>query len=193
MGHVLDMGYDLVAARRERRMSQRELGERVGVAQQQIARWEASGYSSAALERVDAVSRALGYDPAASDLRMTPMVAETHADYRANSGSVVPVVPVRDLGQVASRVREHAPELNQRFGIERVGVFGSFAEGTQGEESDVDLLVDMPDPGGLKFLQAAQFMEDILGRTVDFLRPQGVADSIRHEVLESVIHVWAAQ
>lgn len=193
MPYPLDIGHDLVVARRAKRMSQRELGERVGVAQQQIARWEANGYSNAALERVDAVARALGYDAAASDVQAAPMAAETRGDYRAASTSVRPVEPVRDLGQVAARVRQHGSELKESFGIERVGVFGSFADGTQGQGSDVDLLVEMVDPGGFKFLEAAQFIEDILGRRVDFLRPQGLAESIRATVLESVIHVWAAQ
>lgn len=192
MSTLLDIGTRLVVARHARRMSQRELGERVGVMQQQIARWEASGYRSAALERVDAVASVLGLDLADTHMSTLPFLAETSAQYCATPGSRKLPAAVRDLGQVAARVREHGRELEERFGIERVGVFGSFADGTQSERSDVDLLVDMKDSGGLRFIRAAEFMEDILGRKVDFLRPQGLAGHMQDMVYGSVVYVWAA-
>lgn len=192
MTQLLDIGPALVAARRGVGLSQRELGHRIGVAQQQIARWEATGYRSASLERVDAVARALG-------LRMTgatalPLAAEAQAIYGAPAATAAPagVSPVRDLGEIAARIRAHGRELRERFGIVRVGVFGSFATGEQTGTSDVDLLVEMPEPGGFKFIRAADHVEEILGRKVDFVRPDGLHPRLSGRILREVIDVWSA-
>gem|GEM_PF-109185 len=182
----LDIGLALIATRRAAGISQRELGDAVGVAQQQIARWEASGYRNAALERVDAVAQVLGYS--AADL---PLAAEAPAAYAA--GTAAPVVtPVRDLGEIAARIRAHGRELEGRFGIVRIGVFGSFVHGEQTDASDVDLLVEMPQKGGFLYIQAAQYVEDFLGRDVDFADATLLKERLRERILREAVYVWSA-
>lgn len=237
MESLLDIGPALTALRRARGMSQRELGVRLGVAQQQIARWEASGYQSTSLERVNDVALELGWGPEgvgtqepgrtagglgarepgrtaggpgarepgwptgglgaeAREARDLPLAAEALAVYGGAVGeaatAVTAVPPVRDLGEVAARIRANGRELKERFGIVRIGVFGSFASGEQTAASDVDLLVEMPEPGGFLFIEAAQFVEDALGRSVDFVRPQGLHPRMKDRVLKDAVYVWAA-
>ena len=63
----------LIEARIAARLTQRELAARIGVAEQQIQRWEASQYSGVSLERLQSIADALGvnihetitYSPAA--------------------------------------------------------------------------------------------------------------------------------
>jgi hypothetical protein len=38
-------------------------------------------------------------------------------------------------------LREHETVLQNRFGVERIGIFGSFARGEERPESDIDVLV----------------------------------------------------
>lgn len=174
------------AARRAAGLSQRELGAALGVAQQQVARWEASGYRNASLERVDAVARAIGYET--TDL---PLAAEAPATYAVEAAAPA-VTPVRDLGEIAARIRAHGRELKERYGIVRIGVFGSFVYGEQTDASDVDLLVEMPKPGGFLFVEAAQYVEDLLGRDVDFIEPHALHPRMRDRVFREAVYVWAA-
>lgn len=183
MMRPLDIGVALPAARRAAGMSQRELGDVVGVAQQQIARWEATGYRNASLERVDEVAQALGYETSG-----LPLAAEVSAPYATKASAVT---PVRDLGEIAARIRAHGRELRERFGIVRISVFGSFAHGEQSDASDVDLLVEMPEPGGFLFIEAADYMESILGRKVDFVRPKGLHPRLKDRILKDEIRVWS--
>lgn len=186
MTRPLDIGSNLVAARQAVGMSQRDLGTALGVAQQQIARWEASNYRTASLERVDAVARALGYE--AADV---PLAAEALATYAVEAAAPA-VTPVRDLGEIAARIRTHGRELRERYGIVRIGVFGSFVYGEQTDESDVDLLVEMPKKGGFLYVQAAQYVEDLLGRDVDFIEPNSLHPRMHDRVLREAVYVWTA-
>lgn len=192
MDNLLNIGPTLTALRRDRGLSQRELGVRLRVAQQQIARWEASGYRSASLERVDAVARALGYPAGDSAAVGLPMAAEAPGLYGDIAPTASAVAPARDLGEIAVRIRANGRELKERFGIVRIGVFGSFVHGEQTDTSDVDLLVDMPEPGGFRFVEAAQHMEDLLGREVDFVRAEGLHPRLKNRVLEDAVYVWTA-
>ena len=65
-------------------------------------------------------------------------------------------------------LREHQSELQQRFGIVRLRLFGSVARNEQCENSDVDLFVTMP-PKFFNYIQAVQYLEEVLGCSVDLI------------------------
>jgi predicted nucleotidyltransferase/DNA-binding XRE family transcriptional regulator len=193
MGAIIDTGARLVEARRVRGMSQRELGLLIGVHQQQVARWEAASYRTASLERVDAVASALGVDPNVPSANRQWLAAESASAYAQVTTPAV--TPVRDLGEIAARIRAEADMLSDEYGFGRIGVFGSFARGDQTPESDVDLLVEFADRdkvSGLRFVGAANHLEDLLGREVDFVQPHLLKDRLRPRIMEDVVYVWSA-
>lgn len=65
-------------------------------------------------------------------------------------------------------------------------VFGSVARGADGVDSDVDLLVDAaPDLDLLDLVDAAQELEELLGRSVDIVTSRSLhAD---HEILRTAV------
>lgn len=186
MNTLVNIGAALPAHRRALGMTQRELAGTLGTTQQQVARWEANGYRTASLERVAAAADALGL---AMDL---PIAAEARTTYAPTAPTPAAVSPVRDLGEIAARLREHTEELRDTYKFDRIGVFGSFANGEQTPASDVDLLVDTEDPGGFRWVAAGNFIEEILGREVDVVRPHLLKERIRPRVLREVIYVWQA-
>lgn len=56
------------------------------------------------------------------------------------------------------------------YGIERLGVFGSTAQGNNEPESDVDIVVELAKPDLLILVGIKQELEDILDRPVDVVR-----------------------
>jgi len=192
MDALLTVGRTLAQQRRAAGISQRELAGRLGTSQQQIARWEASGYRTASLERVAAAADALGVP-----CGVVPVAAEASAIYSASSPTSsrqadAAVMPVRDVGEIAARLRAHTEELRDTYKFDRIGVFGSFAVGEQRLDSDVDLLVETDDPGGLRWVRAAIEIEGWLGRPVDLVRPDLLKARIRPRVEQEVIVVWKA-
>ena len=67
---------------------------------------------------------------------------------------------------VLKRLRMALPYLRRRYGVVRLSLSGSFARGAAGEDSDVDLLVELSRPLGLEFVSLAQYLERKLGRKV---------------------------
>lgn len=75
-------------------------------------------------------------------------------------------------------LKAHKPTLAERFGVERLALFGSTARDTAGAESDVDVLVAFAGPATPDAFFGVQFyLEDLLGCEIDLvteraLRPQ---------------------
>lgn len=62
----------------------------------------------------------------------------------------------------------HADELQSRFGITSMRLFGSVARNEHNEYSDVDLFVTMP-PKFYNYVAASQYLQELLGCGVDLI------------------------
>jgi predicted nucleotidyltransferase len=72
-----------------------------------------------------------------------------------------------DKEQLLQALRKESPYLQERYGVMRLALYGSFAQGASTETSDVDLLVELSRPLRLEFVALAEHLETILGRKVD--------------------------
>jgi hypothetical protein len=60
-------------------------------------------------------------------------------------------------------------ELSAKYGVTRLGIFGSVARGEAGGASDVDIVVEMP-PDLFKMVHMKEDLEEILAAPVDLIR-----------------------
>ena len=94
---------------------------------------------------------------------------------------------------ILHRLRESYPQLTAQFGVQRVGLFGSFARETAQEPSDVDLIVEFQRPIGLKFVEMVEYLETLLGRRVNVLTLAGLRGirlpEVARQIEESVVPV----
>ena len=84
---------------------------------------------------------------------------------------------------LASAEKEKIVEICERNDIEFCAVFGSFARGEAGEDSDIDLLVRFSKPIGLfGFAGVEQELAEALGRKVDLATENMIGKYIRESV-----------
>jgi uncharacterized protein len=65
--------------------------------------------------------------------------------------------------EVLRILRDAKPDLIQKYRIKRLALFGSFARNEQTEDSDVDILVDVEPSIGLRFVELADQIEELIG------------------------------
>lgn len=91
--------------------------------------------------------------------------------------------------EVLQRLRALKPELQSRYKVCEMGLFGSFVRGEQGERSDIDLLVDFDDTADLfDLVRLGNFLEEQLQRKVDISR-EALRSELREQVLKEVAMV----
>ncbi|MFU8890118.1 MAG: helix-turn-helix domain-containing protein [Anaerosomatales bacterium] len=190
MTRLRDIGEALVAARAAQGLTQRELAAKLGVHQQQVARWERERYGCVSLSRLERVADVLGV--AGEPL----LAAETPAGYKAatvEAPDATAVTPVRDLGEIVARIRAHADELEERYGVTRIDVFGSFARGEQTAESDIDLIVEVAEPTLETVFGSERRLQEILGRETQAGSLRAINPRVRKNVEEDLVRVWPTQ
>lgn len=87
-------------------------------------------------------------------------------------------------------LREHEPEIKKRFGVSKIGIFGSFVRGEERPESDVDVLV-MFRKGGETFnnyMGCKFYLEDLFGRKVDLIMNGAIKKRLRPYILSEVVY-----
>lgn len=72
-----------------------------------------------------------------------------------------------------------------------LGVFGSYAMEEQNEASDVDILVEIEKPIGLKFFKLWDELENLLGMKVDLLTIRAVKEKslLWKSIKENLVYV----
>jgi uncharacterized protein len=87
-------------------------------------------------------------------------------------------------------LRQKNAELTKKFGVKSLSLFGSVARNEATIDSDVDLLVEFNRPVGYFGLFALQeYLEDLLGCSVDLGTPDSLKSYIRERVMGNLIHV----
>ena len=87
------------------------------------------------------------------------------------------------LGRRVVRHRTRIQAIAASYGAGHVRVFGSVARGTEHRDSDVDLLMDLPEDMGLFTLgRLRRDLEDLLGARVDVVPEAGLKAETRPEI-----------
>lgn len=91
-----------------------------------------------------------------------------------------------DIVQQLAAIR---PQLNERFTVTRIGVFGSCVRGEDTPKSDVDILVDLADPTFDHYMDLKFLLEDLLQRPVDLLLADAVKPRLKPVIEREIVYV----
>lgn len=99
-----------------------------------------------------------------------------------------------ERNDIIELIRRHKKEL-KKFGVKRIGIFGSFARDEACEGSDVDIVVEFEKGKGTfrNFGGLVEYLENLLGRSVDVLTPMGIesirSDDIKKSIKQGIVYV----
>lgn len=87
---------------------------------------------------------------------------------------------------ILNKLRELKPILSKEYAVRRIGLFGSFADNSADENSDIDLLVELDKPIGWKFFSLEIYLEKIFERKVDLVTKNALKEQIKNDILNEV-------
>lgn len=67
-------------------------------------------------------------------------------------------------------INNQKPELQRKYGVKRIGLFGSYAKGYANQDSDIDIVVEIDKPDLFIMIGIKQFLEESLGAHIDIVR-----------------------
>ena len=78
--------------------------------------------------------------------------------------------------------------LNEKYSVTKIGLFGSYARDEATEDSDIDILVEMP-PSFDNFFDLKYFLENAFGKTVDLGKVKNLRLLVKKYVDKEVVYV----
>lgn len=96
---------------------------------------------------------------------------------------------VYTLQNIVDILRQHKPELQRKYPISRLGVFGSYARGEATEKSDIDIAVEISGVMGLDFVAMADEIEDLFGIKTDVVPKRAIKPKYLPFVEKDIIYV----
>lgn len=87
-------------------------------------------------------------------------------------------------------LREELPRLRRKYDVSSIGLFGSYAKGTQHQKSDVDILVEYETaPSMLRYMELENDLSNLLGCKVDLVMKSALKPSIGTRILQEVRNI----
>lgn len=166
---IMDRSTDIRRMRKARGMTQEQVGILAGMSKSQISRMESGQLGSAAT--FSRVLDALGYKEVVS-----------YEDVRGGN----------KLGrdQILSILRVYYFCNKESFGIERIGLFGSFARNEGREDSDIDIIITLSKPDLLQYSAITNQLETVFGRHVDLISSKAIlSESFKAQLDKEAIYV----
>ena len=86
-------------------------------------------------------------------------------------------------------LRQHKPELQRKYPLSRMGLFGSYARGEATEKSDIDIAVEFSAPMGLNFVAMADEIEGLFGIKTDVVSKRSIKPGYLEFVEKDIVYV----
>jgi predicted nucleotidyltransferase len=96
---------------------------------------------------------------------------------------------MKTLEEIKEILSEHREEIREKYGVIIIGIFGSYVRNEQNKTSDIDVLVEIERPIGLKFYELWDYIEKLLGCEVDLVRAKLLREEIKNEILKELVRI----
>ena len=96
----------------------------------------------------------------------------------------------KDLNEILAKLRKILPNINKKYYVNSLEVFGSYVKNQQNKNSDLDLLVSFSRiPSLLKFLELKNYLSDQLKINVDLVMKDSLKPRISKNILNESIAI----
>ena len=87
-------------------------------------------------------------------------------------------------------LRQAEPELKKRFGVAKIGIFGSYIRGEERPDSDVDVLIQFRKGEETfdNYMDCKFYLEDLFGRKVDLVMKGAIKKRLKPYIVHEVVY-----
>jgi uncharacterized protein len=93
------------------------------------------------------------------------------------------------LTEIKNKLTVLKPILQEKYPLESIAIFGSYARNEQTEASDVDVMVELNGEMGFNFIKMANEIEDYLGVKTDVLTKRSMKPKFFARIENNLIYV----
>jgi predicted nucleotidyltransferase len=96
---------------------------------------------------------------------------------------------MKTLQEIKLILSNHKQHLFKDYPIKSMAIFGSYSRSDNNANSDLDILVEFKDIIGIRFIDLAEEIENIIGFKVDLVSKKGIKDKYLKAIDSDLIYV----
>ncbi|RLD95950.1 MAG: nucleotidyltransferase [Bacteroidetes bacterium] len=96
---------------------------------------------------------------------------------------------MRSIHEIRTTLSNHRNHLFQAYPIKSIAIFGSYSREENTADSDLDILVEFNDKIGIRFIDLADEIEEIVGLKVDLVSRNGIKERYLKAIDPDLIYV----
>jgi predicted nucleotidyltransferase len=96
---------------------------------------------------------------------------------------------MKNLKEITAILTDHKPEMERKFKVKALRIFGSYVRGDYTPKSDLDIMVDFTEPVGFEFIHLADYLEKILEMPVHLTTEDAIKSNRLHYIKENIINI----
>ena len=87
-------------------------------------------------------------------------------------------------------LKEHEILIKEKFGVKRIGIFGSFVRGEEKAGSDIDVLVEFDETKTTfdNYMDLKFYLEDLFIREVDLVIESSIKPRLKDNIMREVVY-----
>ncbi|KKQ23013.1 nucleotidyltransferase [Candidatus Wolfebacteria bacterium RIFCSPLOWO2_01_FULL_38_11] len=94
------------------------------------------------------------------------------------------------LAEIKNILLQNMEDLEEKFFVKELAIFGSYVRNEQNERSDVDILVDFKEPiGFFKFIELENHLSNLLGIKVDLVTKKALKPIMGKQIIQESVKV----
>ncbi len=95
----------------------------------------------------------------------------------------------KNKDEILNTLKNIKNDINQRFRVKTIGLFGSFVNNRQKNTSDIDFLVEFEEDADLfHLIGLSHYLEEIFHTRVDVISKPTLKEDLKQHILQEVIY-----
>ena len=96
---------------------------------------------------------------------------------------------MKSLNEIKSTLSSHKDHLFTDYPIKSLAIFGSYSRNEQNKKSDLDIIVEFNGKIGIRFIDLANELEDLIGFRIELVSKNGIKDKYYQSISADLIYV----
>lgn len=96
----------------------------------------------------------------------------------------------KSIEEIKEILKHHKEEVNRKYKVSELGIFGSFVRGEQKTRSDIDIIVEYDEiPDLFEFINLERYLRRLLRKKVDLVRKEAIRPELKEKILDEVVYI----
>ncbi len=93
--------------------------------------------------------------------------------------------------EILEILEEYKNENAEKYGINNIGLFGSFSKDNERDGNDIDIVIETTEPDPFKLVHIKEELEKLFNKTIDIVRKREKMNPyLKKHIEKDAIYVW---